>query len=356
MRPVTPLILGLAGPQLTAEEKAYLADNPPAGFILFARNIETPHQTAALCAELAVYSPFRTPFIAVDQEGGRVQRVTFAGQNPPARIFGEWYAQNPAVAVEACTLNALLLAAQLRAVGANWVMGPVLDLALPETHAIIGDRAFAAEPGAVAALGHAFLEGVRQGGCWGCMKHAPGHGRATADSHLELPVVEASAEALAQDFAPFTALAPQADFMMTAHIRFPALDAGHPATTSPPLLRMMREDWGFKGLIMADDVGMKALGGPYVGRIEAALAAGCDVAIASLSQLRHGMAGTVFDAPHFADLQAARLSVLHEKNQKFMDNLKLPDAPDAETVASATRRLKALWADGPARMGYALAL
>lgn len=355
MAVVRPLLLGLAGHRLSAEEKAFLNEAPPMGFLLFARNIESPEQTRDLCAELAEFAPFGQPLIAVDQEGGRVQRVKFGGHMPPARAFGEWYALQPEQALEAVRLNAFLLAAQLRGVGANWLLGPLVDVATPATHAIIGNRAFAEDAATVITLAREYARGVEQGGCLRCLKHAPGHGRAVADSHLELPVVDASRQELEQDFAPFQALAGQEDFLMTAHIRYPALDT-LPATYSPKILNMMREDWHFGGLILADDVGMKALSGSYADRIRTSLQAGCDVAIAALSVLKHGMAGTVFDAENFAALAREDISPLDAESHAYLAALTLPAAPSAEDIATARERLAQLWADAPVRMGYSLQL
>lgn len=354
--PIAPLLLGVEGYALTAREREFIKARRPFGFLLFARNVDTPEQTRALCAELAEISAFPTPFIGVDQEGGRVQRVKFGGKLPPARAFGEWYAKDPKAALEAVRLDALLLAAQLRDVGATWMLGPVLDLGRPETHKIIGDRTFADDPQTVVTLAQAYAQGIGEGGCWDCLKHAPGHGRAVVDSHFELPVVEASREELAQDFYPFQNMSDKADFLMTAHIRYLAIDKVLPATYSPELIGMMRNDWGFNGVLLADDVGMKALGDDYVTRVTKSLAAGCDVAITALSVLRHGMAGTVFDEENFEKLCAADLPALNPRALAHLAGLTLPKAPDASTVERARSRLVELWADGPARMGYPLEL
>jgi beta-N-acetylhexosaminidase len=356
VKPVRPLLHGIRGLTLTAEEKTFLRECPPMGFILFARNIESVEQTRALCDELAEYSVFDAPLIAVDQEGGRVQRVRFGGKLPPARVFGEWFKDVPDVALEAIRLNAFLLAAQLRDVGANWLLGPMLDVSTPATHAIIGDRSFSEDASSVSKLSAAYGVGVAEGGCFACLKHAPGHGRAVADSHVELPCVDVEREALQVDFIPFKALAREADFMMTAHIKYAALDSEQPATYSKKIISMMREEWGFNGVLLADDVGMKALDGSYVERIKRSLNAGCDVAITALSVLQHGMAGTVYDEASFAALVKAELPTLNARAQTFLEGLKPLEAPDAEKVSYAKARLKQLWADGPARMGYSLDL
>lgn len=353
---IAPLLMGVAGTVLGDAERAFIREHQPMGFLLFARNIETPEQVKALCEDICEVSAFSPPMIAVDQEGGRVQRLHFNGRLPAARIFGDWYGHNAAAALEAVRLDALLLASELRAVGANWLLGPVLDRAHDVTHAIIGDRSFSGDADTIVALGQAFMDGVTSGGCWHCIKHAPGHGLAAADSHFSLPQVDESLVEMEGDVLPFRKLAARADFMMTAHIRYMALDEDNPATFSPSILNMMRNEWGFGGLILADDVGMQALDGSYESRIERSLAAGCDVAITSLSLLREGMAGTVFDEAHFNDLQSAELPELNLFARAFLERLTLPLAPADEIVAQARARLRELWADGPARMGYKLDL
>ena len=326
------------------------------GFLLFARNIESVEQVRNLCAELAENSPFQTPLIAVDQEGGRVQRVKFGGKLPAAKVFGAWYSENEMAALEGAYLDGFLLAAQLRDVGATWLLGPLVDVANPATHAIIGDRSFSGDPQVVIALAEAYARGVKAGGCLRCLKHAPGHGRAVVDSHFELPLVEAGLDELQLDMQPFKMMAPTEDFLMTAHIRYSALDKDMPATYSRRILDMMRHDWNFKGVILADDVGMKALQGSYVGRVEKSLEAGCDVAITALSVLKHGMAGTVFDKESFDALRDAELPELNGKAKEYLAGLTLPDAPDSNDVNAARMRLKELWADGPERLGYSLEL
>lgn len=254
-------------------------------------------------------------------------------------------------------LHAMILADMLRKLGANLLLGPVLDLGLPETHAVIGERAFSASPETVAELGAAYMRGVAQGGCWDCIKHAPGHGRATTDTHFELPTVNAEREEIERDIAPFKELAPQADFVMTAHIIFKALDAELPATYSPRVIKMIKDTWQTRGLVLADDIGMQALSDdPYVERAKKSLEAGCDVVIAAMSIVKHGMAGTVFDAESFAALAKAKLPAMSKDALERFGKLKLPPEASAEQVKEAKKRLKALWADGPERMGYSLGL
>lgn len=346
--PMAPLMLGIGGKALTAAERNFIQERRPFAFILFARSIETPEQVRALTAELAALSGTPAPLIAVDQEGGRVQRLTFGGRLPPVQVYGQWFAVNPAEAEEMAELHACLLAHQLRQVGATWLLGPCLDLALPETHAIIGNRAFAADPVVVTTLGRAFLRGVRAGGCFHCIKHAPGHGRTNADTHVEMPTVAAEAATLAHDAQPFAALAPEADFIMTAHIRYPTWDAAHAATFSPKILGMMKQLWGHRGLVLADDLGMHALTGPYAARATAALAAGCDGVIAALSVIKHGMAGTFWDEENFHALQAATLPALSPTAQAYVAGLALPPALNEAAAAEKIARFRALWASRPA--------
>jgi beta-N-acetylhexosaminidase len=340
-------MLGLRGPKLHDDERAFIQTHRPFSFILFARSIESPAQVQALTAELAKLSATPAPLIAVDQEGGRVQRLTFEGKLPPVQVYGQWYDMEPTTALEMAELHGTLLAAQLRNVGATWVLGPCLDLALPETHAIIGNRAFHHAPNVITELGRAFLQGVRAGGCFHCIKHAPGHGRTSADTHVEMPTVNAATATLASDMAPFAALAPIADFIMTAHIKFPALDEQNAATFSPKILTMMKQAWGHKGMVLADDLGMHALSGPYPKRATDALAAGCDGVIAALSIIKHGMAGTYFDEENFTALAHAKLPPLNPHASAYTQGLQLPPALSQTQYAEKVARFRALWASRP---------
>lgn len=359
---VLPLVLGLSGSTLTPSEQAWLSHNHPAAFILFARNIQSPAQVQALTAQLAAFSPWPQPLIAVDQEGGRVQRITFYGQHPAVRVFGDWWRTDAPSALRACTLNAMLLADGLRAVGATWLLGPVLDLPTEDAHAIIGNRAFGTEPSCVTTLAEAFLQGLQQGGVHGCLKHAPGHGRATVDSHAELPTVSGPIEHLQKhDFAPFAALAPQCPFVMTAHIRFPAIDAHQPVTTSTAGVGLV-QSWGgartesTAQIVVADDVGMAALGGPYPARVQSALAAGCGLVITALSHIPHGMAGTVYAE---ADARALHNATIPEVSNIIAQRLHaLPVLPrlSRAQAADALAELQSLWAQGPGLQGGLLSL
>lgn len=277
---MTPLFLGLAGPALTADERALFADAQPAGFILFKRNIETPAQLAALTASLRELVSRADLPILIDQEGGRVARM----QPPnwpafPAHLrFAELFARAPLSGIEAARLNALALALMLRECGITVNCLPLLDVVQPGAHDVIGDRAYGSDPQHVASLGSATLLGLRQGGVVGVVKHIPGHGRARVDSHFELPVVDASRAELETDFAPFRALR-DAPMAMTAHVVYAAIDPERCATLSPTVIDLIRTDIGFDGLLMSDDLGMKALGGDFGDRARGCLAAGCDIAL-----------------------------------------------------------------------------
>jgi beta-N-acetylhexosaminidase len=274
-----PAFFGLSGPVLTAEERAFFRATDPAGYILFARNIETPDQVRALTESLTNLAGRPLP-ILIDQEGGRVARLRPPHWPvfPTGETFAQTYRRAPITAIEACRLNALALAALLRPLGITVNCLPLLDVRDSEGHDIIGDRALGEEPMQVSALGRATLDGLRQGGVCGVVKHIPGHGRAGADSHLELPVVTASKAALERDFEPFRRLA-AAPMAMTAHVTYTALDPDQCATLSPAVIDFIRTDIGFSGLLMSDDLGMKALQGDFGGRAAAALGAGCDIAL-----------------------------------------------------------------------------
>ena len=275
-------ILGCAGPVLTPAEKAFFADVRPWGFILFKRNVETPEQVRALTAELRWTVQRADAPILIDQEGGRVQRLgpPHWRRYPPGAAYGGLASNDPLLRREVTRLGARLMAHDLAALGVNVDCLPVLDVPDPGGHEIIGDRAYGPGPDDVALLGRAAAEGLIAGGVLPVIKHIPGHGRAKADSHLELPVVEAGWEELeARDFAPFQALSDM-PMAMTAHVIYAAVDRKRPATTSRSVLRrVVRGAIGFDGLLMTDDLSMKALKGGFRERAEAARAAGCDVVL-----------------------------------------------------------------------------
>ncbi|HLI11462.1 MAG TPA: beta-N-acetylhexosaminidase [Alphaproteobacteria bacterium] len=275
-------ILGCAATSLSEAERRFFAEADPLGFILFARNCESPPQVRALVAALRETVGRADAPVLIDQEGGRVARLgpPHWRKGPPAARFGALAARDEAASQRATWLHARLLADELAALGITVDCAPVLDLALPETHDVIGDRAFAGEPSRVAALGRAFCDGLLAGGVLPVVKHIPGHGRATADSHHELPVVEAGADVLrATDWVPFQRLA-DAPWAMTAHVTYAAIDAAAPATTSRRVIaEVIRGEIGFAGVLLSDDLGMQALAGDFAARAQAVLAAGCDVAL-----------------------------------------------------------------------------
>ena len=295
MTQISAAILGCAGLVLTAEEQALFRDRRPWGFILFKRNIDTPGQVRALVDSLRACVERPDAPILIDQEGGRVQRLgpPHWRRYPPGAAYGAL----PADLQQGLTrLGARLIAHDLAALGINADCVPVLDVPSPDGHEIIGDRAYGDTPQQVARLGRAAAEGLIAGGVLPVIKHIPGHGRARADSHLSLPVVEASlAELTARDFAPFRALSDM-PLAMTAHVVYAAIDPDQPATTSAKAIdAVIRGAIGFDGLLMSDDLSMKALSGDFTDRARASLAAGCDVVLhcnGDMTEMLAVLAGT----------------------------------------------------------------
>ena len=275
-------IYGCGGPVLSADEQAFFRDARPWGFILFARNIQTPAQVQSLVRALRDTVEDSTAPVLIDQEGGRVARLKAPHwhERPAAARFGALHDVNPESAREATYLNARLIAHDLTELGINVDCLPVLDVPVQGAHDVIGDRAFAHDPSTVIDLGRAQMEGLMEGGVLPVMKHIPGHGRAGSDSHHALPRVKASREDLsASDFVPFRSLdlCPMA---MTAHVVYDSIDPQRPATLSPKVIReVIRGEIGFDGLLMSDDLSMQALDGPLGARAKAALSAGCDVVL-----------------------------------------------------------------------------
>lgn len=274
------LIVGCAGPRLNAAEREFLASVRPWGLILFKRNIENRDQIADLTREFRELVADRQAPVLIDQEGGRVQRLgpPLWPDFPPAAAFGTVYTRNPARAIEAATLGARLIASELVEIGITVDCLPVADLRFPEGHGIIGDRAYGAEIDTVVALARAASDGLVAGGVLPVMKHIPGHGRANADSHEALPVVTASAQELARsDFEPFRRLK-DVPIAMTAHVVYAAIDRERAATVSRKIVQdIIRDEIGFDGLLLTDDISMKALTGSLGDRAEMALTAGCDI-------------------------------------------------------------------------------
>ena len=278
----TACILGCAGPRLSAAERAFFRAVQPWGFIVFKRNIEAPDQLRGLVQELRACVDRADAPVLIDQEGGRVQRLgpPHWRRYPPGRAYGQLSANDPLIRREITRLGARLLAHDLALLGINVDCVPVLDVPAPDGHEIIGDRAYGETAGEVAALGRAAAEGLIAGGVLPIVKHIPGHGRARGDSHLDLPVVEASADDLdARDFAPFRVLSDM-PIAMTAHVVYQAFDRRRPATTSRKVIgEVIRGRIGFDGLLVSDDLSMRALSGDFTARAKASLAAGCDIVL-----------------------------------------------------------------------------
>lgn len=276
------VILGCSGARLTRDERAFFAEADPLGFILFARNIETSGQVQALITELRETVGRADAPVLVDQEGGRVQRMkppTWRAAPAPA-IFGRLAKRDLEQARQAAWINARLLAHEVGVLGFTVDCTPLLDLPMPGAHDVIGDRAFSADPDTVIALGRAVCEGLLAGGVLPTIKHVPGHGRATEDTHEALPRVTESHHTLAvTDFVPFKGLADQ-PWAMTAHVIYEAIDPDRPASTSPTVVsETIRDEIGFDGVLISDDLSMKALSGSYRDRAEAVLATGCDLVL-----------------------------------------------------------------------------
>jgi beta-N-acetylhexosaminidase len=304
-----PVIFGLSGVAVTAEERALFRDAEPAGYILFKRNVVDRDQLRALTDELREIAGRDDLAILIDQEGGRVQRM-----QPPVwdklpaagEPFGRLYARAPMSAIEAARANAEAIALTLRDVGITVDCLPLLDVRQPGAHDIIGDRSFGSDPVMVAALGRAVLDGLRAGGCCGIVKHIPGHGRSVVDSHLVLPLVAASAAQLEADIAPFKALS-SAPMAMTAHVVYEAWDKDRCATLSPFVIQeVIRGKIGFDGLLMSDDIDMKALSGTAGEKARAAIAAGCDIALDCWGRMDE-MREIVKLIPDISDAARARL-------------------------------------------------
>jgi len=275
-------ISGCSSTRLTEGERAFFRDVRPCGLILFRRNCENPEQVRALVDAFHEEVGSDEPLVLIDQEGGRVQRLAppLWRRYPSGRFFGGLHARDPENGLEAARLGARLIARDLAALGITVNCAPVLDVPVPGAHDVIGDRAYGTTVSQVAALGRAVAEGYLEGGILPVIKHIPGHGRAGADSHHALPVIDASRAELAEtDFQPFRALADM-PLAMTAHILIPAIDPALPASISSTIIHdVIRSEIGFDGLLMCDDIGMKALSGGVDTLSRAVLDAGCDVVL-----------------------------------------------------------------------------
>jgi len=275
-------ITGVTGLALTGDERDFMRRWRPWGFILFKRNIETPDQVTGLVAELRESVDEPNAPVLIDQEGGRVQRFgpPHWPAYPPGAVFSTLYDVDRKLGVTAARLSARLIAADLIDVGVTVDCLPLADVPVAGADAVIGNRAYGTEPGKVAAIARAVTDGLEQGGVLPVLKHIPGHGRATADTHFKLPVVDTSeAELQNTDFAAFQPLA-DLPMAMTAHVVFSALDPAQPATTSATIIeQVIRGSIGFQGLLMSDDVSMNALAGSIAERARAIVSAGCDMVL-----------------------------------------------------------------------------
>jgi beta-N-acetylhexosaminidase len=275
-------ITGVSGPELNGAERQFIRAERPWGFILFKRNIETPAQVTHLVNELRNEVARPDAPVLIDQEGGRVQRLGPPHWSiyPAGAVFSRLYDIDPASGLAAARLSARLIAADLDDVGVSVDCLPLADVPIAGADAVIGNRAYGTEPGKVAAIARAVAEGLEEGGILPVLKHIPGHGRANADTHFRLPVVETSRKELEQtDFAAFRPLA-DLPMAMTAHVVFSALDPAQPATTSATIIhQVIRGVIGFQGLLMSDDVSMNALPGSISERSRAILASGCDMVL-----------------------------------------------------------------------------
>jgi beta-N-acetylhexosaminidase len=275
-------ITGVSGLELSATEREFIRGTRPWGFILFKRNIETPDQVSALVRELRDCLGEADAPVLIDQEGGRVARLgpPHWPAYPPGATFGALYDLDRALGLKAARLSSRLIAADLIDLGITVDCLPLADVPVAGADAVIGNRAYGTEPAKVAAIARAVTEGLEQGGVLPVLKHIPGHGRATADSHHQLPTVDTSRKELERtDFAAFQPLA-DLPMAMTAHVVFSALDPAQPATTSATIIRqVIRGGIGFQGLLMSDDVSMNALAGSIAERTRAIVNAGCDMVL-----------------------------------------------------------------------------
>jgi beta-N-acetylhexosaminidase len=318
-------ITGVSGPELSAAEREFMRSERPWGFILFKRNIETPTQVSLLVRELRESINDPEAPVLIDQEGGRVQRLgpPHWPIYPPGAVFGALYDIDRALGLSAARLSTRLIAADLIEIGVTVDCLPLADVPVPGADAVIGNRAYGTEPQKVAAIARAVTEGLEQGGILPVLKHIPGHGRATADTHFRLPVVDTPrAELERVDFAAFQPLA-DLPMAMTAHVVFSALDPAHPATTSATIIeQVIRGVIGFQGLLMSDDVSMNALAGSIAERTRAIVAAGCDMVLHCNGKLDE-MREVATETPELSGkaLQRARMALASRKPPQPFDRL-----------------------------------
>ncbi len=334
-------ILGCAGERLTADEKRFFAEADPLGFVLFRRNCGDRDQVRALVAEMRASVGREDAPVLIDQEGGRVARL----RPPHWRAYpaaAEIAALPDPLAEEAARLGARLIAADLAEAGVTMDAMPVLDLPAADADPVIGDRAYGSEPARVARLGHAVCEGLLAGGVLPIIKHIPGHGRARVDSHRALPRVEASrAELVGWDFAPFRALAAM-PWAMTAHIVFAAIDDTAPATFSRQVIdEVIRDEIGFDGVLISDDISMGALAGSLAERSRRALEAGCDLGLHCTGVLAEmiEIADAVPPLSVAAEARVARAEELRRRSRQEFDR-QAATARFAELIAGTAEAIE----------------
>lgn len=322
------LIVGCKGPRLSDAEREFLASERPWGLILFKRNCESSAQIAALTQEFRRVTGYREAPVLIDQEGGRVQRLGPPDwpRFPPAAHFGEIHAHDPGKGREAARLGGRLIAEELASLGITVDCLPVADLRRPEGHGIIGDRAYGDTTEAVVELARAAAEGLMQGGVLPVMKHIPGHGRANADSHEALPTVSASMGELEKtDFEPFRRLR-DLPMAMTAHVLYQSIDPNRAATISKKIVQeIIRGHIGFDGLLMTDDLSMKALTGSLQQRAEMSLEAGCDIVLHCNGDIEE-MREIVAVCPALSGEPARRAGAALDRRKSPLDNMNLAEA------------------------------
>src|SRR5438874_925993 len=316
-------ITGVSGLELTAAERDFIRAERPWGFILFKRNVDAPAQVARLVGELRGALGEADAPVLIDQEGGRVQRLgpPHWPSYPPGAVFGSLYDRDPALGLQAARLSSRLIAADLAELGITVDCLPLADVPVAGADNVIGNRAYGTEPAKVAAIARAVTDGLEQGGVLPVLKHIPGHGRATADSHFRLPTVDTPRKELERtDFAAFIPLA-DLPMAMTAHVVFSALDPAHPATTSATIIRqVIRGVIGFQGLLMSDDVSMNALAGTIAERTRAIVNAGCDMVLHCNGKLDE-MCDVARETPELAGdaLVRARRALASRKQPEPLD-------------------------------------
>ena len=326
------VIFGCSGPVLTPQERDFFRETRPAGFILFTRNCETPSQIKQLVHDLRVSvslnaEPDLAIPVLIDQEGGRVQRLRppHWRDAPAASKFLDMAETNFDLAVEATSLNAQLMAAELIELGITVNCSPVVDIPQSGSHAIISDRTWGRTPEQAARFGRLVADGLLTGGVLPVIKHIPGHGRAMVDSHHDLPTVSSAMSVLDEiDFKPFKLLN-DLPWAMTAHIIYQSIDDKHPATCSEIMInKIIRQHIGFGGVLISDDLSMKALAGDFMERACSALTAGCDIVLHcngdmdEMKSVASGVAGLT-DTAKLRLLQAEQQRLETYENHKHFD-------------------------------------